>query len=149
MTPLQRLQVFMLYPNAGIFFRKAKFNIKSYQMWGCVLDLYNEEFKSYTTDAGSCQLILRGIDQLTEEEKRELAKVLYPDYSKVNIFIKDFGLHIEIDHYNGDNTEQLFTIHYWEDLPYPAADYLRSKNIALPYMGIDLFEEGIAVREKD
>ena len=80
MTPLQRLQVFMLYPNAIILHDGKEYTLKGIDLkyFSKYVDLYGTERKydNKRVRIDLCQLILRGIDQLTEEEKMELAEKL-------------------------------------------------------------------------
>ena len=142
MTPLQRLQVFMLYPNAKVneIQLEGIFTIAEIDKRTNNFILRNDNFQRFIADVRNCQLILRGIDQLTEEEKRELAGIIGLDEK----YADDCVLGLRVNHYF-ENT-WIFRNSTFQRIV-DAADYLRSKNIALPYMGIDLFKEGIAVRE--
>ena len=141
MTPEQRLQVFMLYPNAQVIdksgvtymsFAEQSTNVNAQADFEYIEIAYN--FK--------CQLILRGIDQLTEEEKIDILNmegIVFPEENE----LKSFELDIEFSEYRilaEVEGSHPFDIEH-NTIPYYAADYLRSKNIALPYMGIDLFKE--------
>lgn len=135
MTPLQRLQVFMLYPNAAVKTSNIRHenNIKVFEY------IEATGFDAFYWFKNG-QLILRSIDQLTEEEKRELSKIDGYNLEEItNIDVDETGICFFAYNYQSG--------YYWEYMGYNSADYLRSKNIALPYMGIDLFAEGIAVRE--
>ena len=142
MTPLQRLQVFHIYNNAEVFYNRHKYTISCIDKDWETIDLYDKEADEFIieVDIDTVQLILRGIDQITEEEKRELANIAGVEEK----YADDCAIGIRASHrlentwvFRHSSTQKIID----------AADYLRSKNIALPYMGIDLFKEGIAVRE--
>ena len=138
MTPEQRLQVFMLYPNAKILLHGDVYEVFGWDIGRLTLKDENGLESVYHDE---CQLILRGIDQLTEEEKRELLKMVTKNSGVTYDHLTIGGVYLHFD----NNVEGRICEVY--SLPLFMSDYLRSKNIALPYMGIDLFEEGIAVRE--
>lgn len=130
-TPQQRMQVFMLYPNAVVKTVHPRHDrIKVYEyIEASGFDAF------YWFRIG--QLILRSIDQLTEDEKRGLAKVLIVGVSV------SFNSE-ELMKYGGEAATAF--LENPTMIPMIGADYLRSIGIALPYMGVDLFEEGIAVK---
>lgn len=151
LTPLQRLKVFLLYHNATVLYNERKWLIESLDLRGKMagelllielksIDLAIDLARAYVT---GCKLLLRDIVDITEEEKTELAKLSYREDSetidiKGNDIVFRGGIH-------DDNPSWVEAIEVF-DLPYPAADYLRSINVMLPYQGIDLFEAGIAKR---
>jgi hypothetical protein len=146
LTPQQRMHIFMLYPNAKYLFHGATYSMDE-------IDLLNHGVTEYAPDGSGdfvsspivqCQLKLFSLDQITEEHKRELATLVrYEDADTIDFKDNTF-------YFTGSNDDAIWM--GWtefinlEDLPYPAADFLRKHNYAIPYEGIDLYEAGVAIR---
>ena len=146
LTPEQRLQVFMLYPNAEVLHRLHKEKVLGYDTSrGLVILDVPKTIHQFEANPKDCQLLLRSINDITEEEKRELAKVLGGEERDYKVSIDRGLIKLYRETILGYSVDGEYMM---EELPYSAADYLRSKNIALPYMGVDLFEEGIATQPK-
>jgi hypothetical protein len=145
-TQEQRMRIIMLYCNATIIHRGHERRIKE-----IFIDHHWEKHHWFrllvgdkwgTTENGKleeCQLLLHSLDQLKEEHKRELAKLMNWEEAEIDqgrLWLSD----------KPDKDYPISTFHMLDELPYPAADFLRKHNYALPYEGIDLFEAGVAVR---
>jgi hypothetical protein len=131
-TQEQRMRIFMLYCNA----RRIDENGRERISFAEVLEKRDVLFHGSIYD---CQLLLKPLDQLTEEHKRELAEVFgwqYAEFDQGRLWLSD----------KPDKDYPISTFHMLDELPYPAADFLRKHNYAIDYEGIDLFEDGVAVK---
>ncbi len=161
LTNQQRLQIFMLYPNAlikaiseedGLTFegsRVRKWILNNMEEPDLMLFSGDGRPSEYFS-LSECQLLLKGIDQLTGYERDPLVRILGfspEDGDHIDIFGRtkeSTALHVRTQ---AGNSYECYNLRSdLGKLPYPAADYLRKKNYALPFEGIDLFESGIAVR---
>lgn len=88
-----------------------------------------------------CQLILKPLSKISDEDAISVAKLM-PNYDPLDQTASDEEI-LEILVFDGKEA----TTEHIEELPLKIYDFLRSKGYALPYMGIDLFESGIAIEE--
>jgi hypothetical protein len=143
LAPQQRMHIFMLYPNAEILHEGKYYILDGIDIGDCTLDLYRKETNNYnlSVPVKYCQLKLFGLDQITEEHKRELAVIMEwkeAEIDKGRLWLSD----------EPENGYPIMIFHMLNELPYPAADFLRKHNYAIDYEGIDLFEAGVAVKIK-
>lgn len=96
-----------------------------------------------------CQLLLTPLSEISDEDLLEVAKLTgwFNWYNSPNMqYFKN--IHGNPCVSNADRIGKYESFCLKEDeLLSAQADYLRSKSYALPYMGIDLFESGIAVKK--
>lgn len=104
---------------------------------GCVGDILS--FKSngwHNMDALHTQLLLTDLKYISEEHLNELAKIMGYD----GVFTAKYSEEcFSVDYGDGVSFIEL------QYLQYEAADYLRSKNYALKFRGVDLVTAGIAI----
>lgn len=82
-----------------------------------------------TLDIESCKLILTPISEITDEDAISAYDIEHPKNEASDLDkVESLKMWIETDAIGRD-----------------VADFLRSRGYALPYMGIDLFETGIAI----
>jgi len=121
-----RLQAFMIYPNAKVVHvnghgddRKTSVAWYCQQFQQCISTGTDTYFPS------RFQLVLRPLEDITEEEYTQLClDCNWRDAPSLNEWIST-------------HKHRFFTAY--------EADFLRSKNFNLPYMGKDLVAEGIAI----
>lgn len=113
------------------------------------------------------KIILTPLSEITDEDARELCKIL-GEYCPENAYLskqKDNALkrewsrlsYMSYDWLEKRQTEHIILnfsddgLHGGKSIYYPStgqrqADFLRLRGYALPYMGIDLYEAGIAIK---
>lgn len=82
------------------------------------------------------RLILKPLSEITESDLTEIAKM----YGGIRAKLDD--LHLQVIDANNMVPKWFYLK---GDIPHTLVDFLRSKSYMLPYMGIDLFESGIAI----
>lgn len=164
-----RMQVFGYNPNTKIEDLDSNRAIETE-------DIYYQEYiikrlREVTgcIDIERLRLILKPLSQISDKDAIEVAKIIYPlpfqrhtngwsisrdftingyPYIKIQNPKNVYSFQIDcalcaFDLYNMDENVTIETpmnnVH--------VIDYLRSKNYALPYLGVDLFEAGIAIEE--
>jgi hypothetical protein len=158
-TTEQRLHIFMLYPNAKVKARDEYIWIDEGRISKFIINFHGEGvLEVYPIDGTKpeyyepqeCQLILKDLNQITEEDKRELTVVLGWN-SKQDTTIKYLVSETYSSPYFQVDTGWTYEKFFIDRLPHTAADHLRKKRYMVPVyiegQMIDLFEAGIAVRE--
>ena len=138
LTTKERLQVFMLYPNAK---RLVKAGPKIEYMGMSAMELIEKEIR-IDNDFYNSQLLLKELSLISEEEKRELARIAKVEEKHADDCVIGMRSPHRLEHTWIFRQSTIQSI-------VDAADYLRSRNYSLPFRGIDLFESGIAIPEKD
>jgi len=132
--------------------------------------------ENWCTVVEHCKLILKPMAEITEEDALHVAKIVknidwkFSRREDDNFFIQfkcDYndgkgGYWISINKYceisyhlhlynSGTQVEQQYPFRYTNNpVPYiEIIDYLRSKGYAVPYMGNDLFDNGLAITESE
>lgn len=156
LTNQQLLQLFMLYPNAPIVYKEKLWAVENITLRGLLagrIDLIELNSKYSTRDTArttftQCKLLLRSIDQLSEQEKKDVLELLRynPKYCDLRVLKGTGSLYNALEVDTGNDYIRFTKF----DLPYPAADYLRSINVAIPFLNYDLVEEGVVeIQKKD
>lgn len=124
---------------------------KSFDKWGI------KTSKSiYDYPISDCQLILKPLSAITDEDAIEVLFIGEQDESREIIKVKryDKGISIEyrfinkkpeLNNSNGYCYSEVGMVFSAFNLGILEIDYLRSKGYMLPYMGIDLFDADIAI----
>ena len=133
----------MLYPEAEVLYAGDG---KAYKVDGYNLEDPSNPFIHISNESNSlwvnirtCQLLLKDLSQISEEEKRELARIAKVEEKHADDCVIGMRSPHRLEHTWIFRQSTIQSI-------VDAADYLRSKNYMLPYRGIDLYESGVAVK---
>jgi len=86
----------------------------------------------YDYNIQNCKIIAKPLSEISDEDAVEMAYIHWPDMRGKDVNVEWLKM-------------TLGTICRMSDI----TDFLRSKSYALPYMGIDLYEAGIAIKPTD
>ena len=101
---------------------------------GATIDLINNERMEQWKDS---KVILKPLSSISDEDAVELGSVLgFMNFTKVSVEDSGFWIVWEV---NGEIRKNKFV--FYNDIPFPLADFLRSKGYALPYLGLSVEQQ--------
>lgn len=125
-----KIKIFGLYLDCNaIWMRLGKKDIIKITPFD--LHLYNERILK-----GEVKLLLKPIRYIIDEDINYLINMFFPDMADCNIDLKRISI-LDYLKFGKFLPENIIFI----------TDYLRSKGYMIPYMGIDLFKEELAINE--
>lgn len=162
---MDKIKVFGLYLGCEIEITSAKGTIGTLAAINAnhnTITVNQDENSGWVATVDECQLILTPLEQISDEDAIEVVKIAAQaggiDLEGIGVSVRERNqewIHLNVGHMtlalsfeNGD------VFPYCTDSPsimFPpnnvahAIDYLRSRYYNLPYMGMDLVENGIAV----
>lgn len=137
-TDNMRMQVIATYPNAPIVNNGKKYKIRCINLYAKCIEL-DTEMTTTSVRANTCQILLRPISSLTDEEVECVARILFGEKSK------DRLAYMIQTKWAGEFIDKLYKTPLTSDKVSNVIDYLRSINIITTVHGFDLVKEGIAI----